>query len=311
MRVKRLLSWIKKAIYAQIENESRSLKFSLGQASVLASRANSSSFQDLWDAEVKVFSQWGEDGILDFLCERLRISKPKVLEIGAGNFKECNSKFLAENRSASAYLVDGRTDLISSVNRDSLIWKTHLFAVNTWVSPNNIAEICQDASLKLNGIDILSLDIDGNDYWVLDSCPLEEVRVVVLEYNPLFGSEYPVTVPRDDKFVRREKHSSCLYYGASLRAFIELMNSRNFDFIGTNRVGNNAFFIKSTELEKIGLRPRQELSVYTDWRIRETRDPTGKLSLKSGAERVSEIGYLPLVNLQNHEEMTVAEANRI
>jgi len=309
--MKQFVNWLKKVVFAQIENESRSLKFSLGQSSVLASRANSSNFQDLWDAEVKVYSQWGEDGILDFLCEKLEISKPRVLEIGAGNFKECNSKFLAENRNASAYLVDGRTDLISSVNRDSLIWKTHLFAVNTWVSPNNIAKIYQDASMKLSGVDILSLDIDGNDYWVLDSCPLEELRVVVLEYNPLFGSEYPVTVPRDDKFVRREKHLSCLYYGASLMAFIELMNSRNFDFIGTNRVGNNAFFVKSTELEKIGIRPRQELSVYTDWRIRETRDSTGKLSLKSGAERVSEIGYLPLVNLQNHEEMTVAEANRI
>jgi hypothetical protein len=309
--MKRLINRLKKVVYAEIENESRSLRFSLGQSSLLASRANSSNFQNLWDAEVKVYSQWGEDGILDFLCEKLQISKPKVLEIGAGNFKECNSKFLAENRNASVYLVDGRTDLISSVNRDPLIWKTHLFAVNTWVSPDNIVEIFQDASSKLNGIDILSLDIDGNDYWVLDSCPLEEVRVVVLEYNPLFGSVFQVTVPRDDKFVRREKHSSCLYYGASLRAFIELMNSRNFEFVGTNRVGNNAFFVRSAELEKIKFRPRQELSIYTDWRIRETRDLTGKLSLKSGVERVSEIGSLPLVNLQNHEEMTVAEANKI
>jgi hypothetical protein len=302
---------LKNAVYALIENESRSLKFSLGQSSVLASRANSSNFQDLWDAEVKVHSQWGEDGILDYLCESLQISKPKVLEIGAGNFKECNSKFLAENRNASVYLVDGRADLISSVNRDALIWKTHLFAVNTWVSPNNIAEIYQDATTKLNGIHILSIDIDGNDYWVLDSCPLDEVRIVVLEYNPLFGAKFPVTVPRDDYFVRREKHSSCLYYGASLIAFIELMKARHFDFIGTNRVGNNAFFVKSTELNKIKVRPRQEMSAYIDWRVREARDLTGKLSLKSGIERVREMESLRLVNLRNHQEMTVAEANEI
>jgi len=309
--MKRLKNWIRNAIYAQIENEIRSLKFSLGQSSVLASRANASNFQDLWDAEVKVYSQWGEDGILDFLCEKLLISKPRVIEIGAGNFKENNSKFLAENRNASVFLVDGRKDLIPTVNRDALIWKNHLFAVNTWVSPDNIKQIYRDASLKMNGVDILSLDIDGNDYWVLESCPLDGVQVVVVEYNPLFGSEFAVTVPRDDQFVRKDKHHSCLYYGASLRAFIKLMNSRNFEFIGTNRAGNNAFFVKSTGMDKLQIRPRQELSVYTDWRVREARDSVGKLSLKSGIERVSEIGFLPLVNLQSHDAMTVAEANNI
>ena len=76
---------------ASIESETRALKYSLGQNSIIGSRANSSNFKNLWDAEVKVFSQWGEDGILDFLCEALGISKPKMLEVGAGNFRECNS----------------------------------------------------------------------------------------------------------------------------------------------------------------------------------------------------------------------------
>jgi hypothetical protein len=296
---------------ASIENEARTLKYSLGQSSIIASRANYSNFQNLWDAEVKVFSQWGEDGILDFLCEKLGISKPRMLEVGAGNFRECNSRFLAENRNASVYLVDGRLDLITTAERDPLIWKNHLFAVNTWVTPENIQTICQDAANKMGGLDIFSLDIDGNDFWVLDSCPLEGVEIIVVEYNPLFGANLPVTVPRDDKFERRTKHYSCLYYGASLPAFISLLKDKDFAFIGTNRVGNNAFFIRSENLKKVSFKPSDDLSVYVDWRIRETRNVDGKLSFQSGLERVNEIRDLPLINLLNQTQITVIEAHEI
>lgn len=296
---------------ASIENEARILKYSLGQSSIIASRANYSNFQNLWDAEVKVFSQWGEDGILDFLCEKMGISKPKMLEVGAGNFRECNSRFLAENRNASVYLVDGRLDLITTAEKDPLIWKNHLFAVNTWVTPENIQSICKDAANKMGGIDIFSLDIDGNDYWVLDACPLDGVEIIVVEYNPLFGASLPVTVPRDDKFERRTKHYSCLYYGASLPAFISLLQDKDFAFIGTNRVGNNAFFIRSENLKKVSIKPSDDLSVYVDWRIREARNVDGKLSFQSGFERVNEIRDLPLINLRNQWQITVIEAHEI
>ena len=309
--MKRLVNRIKSAAMASIESETRALKYSLGQNSIIGSRANSSNFKNLWDAEVKVFSQWGEDGILDFLCEALGISKPKMLEVGAGNFRECNSRFLAENRNASVYLVDGRPDLINTAERDSLIWKTHLFAVNTWVTPENIQSIYQDAIDKMHGLDIFSLDIDGNDYWVLDSCPMDGVEIMVVEYNPLFGASLPVTVPRDDNFDRRTKHYSCLYYGASLPAFISLFQERGFAFIGTNRVGNNAFFIRSENLNKLNFEPNADLSVYVDWRIRETRNSEGKLSLQSGFERVNAIRDLPLVNLRNQSQISVFEAHAI
>lgn len=307
--MKRLVNRVKSAAMATIANETQTLKYSLGQNSIIGSRANSSNFKNLWDAEVKVFSQWGEDGILDFLCETLGISKPKMLEVGAGNFRECNSRFLAEHRNASVYLVDGRPDLINTAERDPLIWKTHLFAVNTWVTPENIQSIYKDAIDKMNGLDIFSLDIDGNDYWVLDSCPIDGVEIMVVEYNPLFGASLPVTVPRDDNFDRRTKHYSCLYYGASLPAFISLFRERGFAFIGTNRVGNNAFFIRSENLNKLSFKPNADLSVYVDWRIRETRNSEGKLSLHSGFERVNAIRDLPLVNLRDQTQISVLEAH--
>ena len=89
-----------------LSSEINNFKFALGQSAILASRQSYSKVKNLWDAEVKVYSQWGEDGILDYICEIVELAKPRVLEIGAGNFLECNSRFIAEFRNASVVAVD-------------------------------------------------------------------------------------------------------------------------------------------------------------------------------------------------------------
>ena len=55
-------------------------RFYIGQSAILSSRANSENFENLWDAGVKVYSQWDEDGILDFICQKLSLHKPGVLD---------------------------------------------------------------------------------------------------------------------------------------------------------------------------------------------------------------------------------------
>ncbi len=284
-------------------------RFLIGQTAILSSRANSYNFTRLWDAEVKVFSQWGEDGILDYLCEKVGLVKPKVLEIGAGNFTECNSRFLAENRNASVFAVDGRDDLIPSIECHSLRWKTHIYGYQTWVTPKNINEIVEKASQAIGKLDLLSLDLDGNDYWIMQAANLDSVSVVVVEYNPLFGHSKAVTVARDDAFERTSKHYSWLYYGASLKAFVDLLEKKDFEFVGTNRVGNNAFFVRRVLRNKIPLEISIDLSEYTDWRIREARSQDGQLSLASGYNRVIEMKDLPLIDLETGLEISVETAN--
>lgn len=304
-----ILRKLKLKISSLIAPELRNFRFLVGQAAILSSRANSESFKNLWDAEVKVYSQWGEDGILDYLCEQVGLSKPKVIEIGAGNFSECNSRFLAENRNASVFAVDGRDDLVTSVESNSLRSKNHIFSYQTWVSPQNINQIIAKAQTSIGNIDIFSLDLDGNDYWILQEANLESVGIVVVEYNPLFGHLNAVSVPRDDKFDRKSKHYSWLYYGASLKAFEYLLDKKDFQFIGTNRVGNNAFFVRKKLATKIRIEPNADYSIYTDWRVRETRSKAGKLTFASGYERVSEISTLPLVDVATGNAISVGEAN--
>ncbi len=303
---------IKRYLHSQarrmISRELQGLRFAIGQAAMLSSRMHSSNFQDLWDAEVKVYSQWGEDGILDYLCEKLKISKPSIIELGSGDFQECNSRFLFENRNANVFAVDARQDLDSSVATNNETWKSHFFSKQTWITPENVNALIGEATENTGFVDILSLDLDGNDFWILKNANLQGIRIVVVEYNPLFGSRSKVTVPRDDAFDRTTKHPSWLYYGASIQAFIELLQGKGFTFIGTNRVGNNAFFIASGFDEMVPLRPRTNLSVYTDWRIREARSRSGELSLTSGLDRLKEISEMELVNLDDGKLISVYKA---
>jgi hypothetical protein len=292
-----LLQKIIQRIRLGISKDLQNLKFLLGQNSVLTSRSMSEKFINLWDAEVKVFSQWGEDGILDFICEKIGLTKPRVLEIGAGNFTECNSRFLVENRNASVVLVDGRKDLILNVNSSSLKWRTHIFALEEWVTSKNINEIIRSAKNKINGVDIFSIDLDGNDYWIVEAADLHEIQLIVVEYNPLFGSDFAVSVPSDDYFNRTMKHHSCLYYGASLRAFNHILNQKGFIFIGSNRVGNNAFFVSTEASHLIPFSPDPNNDCFFDWRVRESRGRSSQLSYLSGEERIIEIQNLPLVDL--------------
>ena len=299
------------SIFRSKPSESRESQLRLGQSSILSSRAMSNGFKNLWDAEVKVFSQWGEDGILDYLVSRLDIHKPKFLEIGAGNFDECNSRFMAENLNASVVAVDGRSDLLSNIDASEIKWKSHILGIETWVTPNNINELISQGRAFMGGIDVFSLDLDGNDYWILQEADLNNVKVVVVEYNPLLGRTHEVTVPREDSFDRTSKHESWLYYGASLLAFVGELKKKGFTFVGTNRVGNNAFFVSSGDARLIPFHPDPSNPSFYDWRIRESRDSEGNLNFLSGPARYSAMGNMPVLDLRTNKMTSVAEINTI
>jgi hypothetical protein len=280
---------------------------------ILAAKAARPSFRRLWDAEVSVFSQWGEDGILDYLCDFLDLGRPRVVEFGAADFQECNSRFLAEYRNAAVLAVDGRSDLVPTVRSLPIGWRTTVLPVQTWITPDNANSLVEQARAAFGGVDIVSLDIDGNDYWVAQSLDLTEVSVVVVEYQPLFGATAAVSVPRDDSFDRTAQHHSNLYYGASLRAFVELFDKAGLRFVGSNRPVNNAFFVRGDLLEgwRLALPDVDgDLADFTDVRIRESRDSSGALNFLTGSDRVAAIADRPLVDLRSGAGLTVSALER-
>ena len=142
----------------------------------------------------------------------------------------------------------------------------------------------------------MSIDIDGNDYWVWEACTAVSPAIVIVEYNSRFGSERSVTVPYDPGFVRHKAHHSCAYYGASLAALVALGARKGFAFVGSNRAGNNAFFVRRDLLAA----PLRELTVaegYVQRQFRETRDADGRLLFPTPEEEAALVGNLPLVEV--------------
>lgn len=283
--------------------------FRAGTAAIQAQRAARSGFTNLWDAEVKVYSQWGEDGILDFLCDLTGLSKPICLELGVGDYRECNTRFLAEYRGSPVTMVDARPDLVRSVRSLPAYWRTTLDPRQQWITPDNVSELVARAHEIHGGLDLVSLDIDGNDYWVAEQLDLAGVTIVVVEYQPLFGNTRPVSVPRKDDFNRAAAHYSHLYYGASLPAFTALFKSKGFVLVGTNRAGNNAFFVNESAADRVALAPFDiSITGPQQWSVRESRNRRGRLDHVSGSSRVQLIADLPVIDVSSGEMLSVRQA---
>lgn len=274
------------------------LRIRIGAMHVSQNRNIEQVVENLWDLEVRVFSQWGEDGILDFLFQKVGISKPKILELGAGCFAECNSRFAAHLRNASVYAVDAREDLSEGIHKSGLMWRNNLNYEVIEINTENILDIVERAERAMDGINAVSIDLDGNDYWVLEKIPLDKVFIVVVEYNPIFGGNVNISVPNEKK-ARFERHHSGLYFGASLPAFIKLLNEKNFTFIGTNRVGNNAFFVCEKMADQCNVKLPQPdlLDKFLDWRCRESRNEHGVLTYDNIRVNLQVVGEFDVINL--------------
>lgn len=300
---------LRKILKPSVDNSNDKLRKLIGESALISAKSARSTYKFLWDSEVKVFSQWGEDGILDYLFDISGIAKPKIIEFGAGNFNECNSRFAAEHRNASVYAIDMRTDLKSNISQLDLSWKNEIFAVEDFITPESAIKHFKEAQGLFNNINLLSIDIDGNDYWILDALDLSKVDILVCEYNPLYGPKAAVTIPRKDDFDRSKAHSSWLHYGMSLMAAINVMERNGLIFVGSNRVGNNAFFVNAKIVENINFEipNKNTLEHFVDWRIRESRNLSGELSYLFGEEKLKAISKCKVLNLETNFIMLVGE----
>jgi len=248
-------------------------KKQLGEIQLLLKKKNYSKITNIRDAEVKIFSQFGEDGIIDFLLYKLNLTNHiAFLEIGTGDYEEANTRFLCETRNCRGLLIDKIKDLKFVQKRD-FFWKNDLYFCQKTITPSNISSVINSYGFK-NDCNLLSIDIDGNDYWVLKNIELSHVDIVVAEYNPLFGSDLSLTVPQDDNFDRNRFKK--IFYGASLTAIIELMESKGFMFVGANSACNNAFFINKNKKEFFLNLKLEELKEYTKFTFREIKENSYK-----------------------------------
>jgi len=273
--------------------------FQNGSAHFINSRKNYPEVKNLNELDFKVFSQSGEDGIIEYLLYSLDIKIPKFVEIGIGDYQESNTRFLFEKTNAKGLVIDCLKDRKNKILKNVILWKGDLTIVEKFVNAENINNV-----LKENGfnkkLDLLSLDVDGIDYWILDSLQPNISKIIVVEYNSTFGSDLEVTVPNIKNFNRTNYHYSNLCFGASLKAIIKLMKTKNYVFLGTNISKINAFFVSKEELHKIKLNlPNdKDLSKFVNSNIRESRSIDGKLSYLSGSDKIKAIDDCEVINLK-------------
>jgi hypothetical protein len=260
---------------------------------------------ELERAEFRVFSQFGEDGIIQFLVQRVPIENRVFVELGVENYSESNTRFLLVNDAWRGLIVDAGSAHRRFLEESRLAWRTTIDAVTSFIDRDNVNDVIRGGGVS-GEIGLLSVDIDGNDYWVLDAIDCVSPTLVVAEYNSLFGPEQAVTVPYDAGFVRGRKHFSQLYWGASLPALTRAADAKGLALVGGNRAGNNAFFVRRDALGEIPERSPAEC-----WRpaqFRESRAAGGDLTfLSDDAEKRRLLRDLPLVDLDDGSERPIAD----
>jgi len=192
------------------------------------------------DFESAIFSQNGEDGILRFIFYRIKAYNKYFVEFGSADNIENNTKILQ--------LMGWKGLLMDGVYSSKRIMKEIVNAENV-----------ENLFLKYNvpeKFDLLSIDIDSNDYWVWKAIERYRPRVVVIEYNSSLGFENSLTIKYDPNYWWNDNTN---YYGASLKALMKLGKLKNYKLVCCESKGVNAFFVLNDEISKLNLDLNQKL----------------------------------------------------
>lgn len=246
-----------------------------------SARVASMKLKNIQKAEFKVFSQFGEDGIIQHLIHHVRIPNTTFVELGVGNYEESNTRFLLMNNNWKGLIVNAGTEHLEYLQSEmgkSLRYLHQLEALSAFITKKNVNSIISQHGI-MGDIGLLSIDLDGVDYWIFHAIDCISPRILVMEYNSLFGDSRAITVPYKETFDRRTEHYSNLYFGASLTALVLLAKKKGYVFVGSNSAGNNAFFVRKDVAKDIShLTAKQG---YVENRYRESMDEKGQLTYVS------------------------------
>lgn len=194
---------------------------------------------DLTRFELKVFSQNGEDGVIAECLRRLGVSAGHFVEIGASSGVEGNCVFLADVMAWPGVFIEADAARYGALER-KYRHNDRVATLHARVSPSNV-----DGLLGRGGAppepDVLSIDVDGNDYWIWQALGAYRPRLVVIEYNGSLDPRGLLVQPLDE----RGGWDGTEFYGASLGALCSLARAKGYRLVHTELAGVNAFFIRA------------------------------------------------------------------
>ena len=194
--------------------------------------------------EYSFLSQNGEDGIIRFLFDEIGFETRRFVEFGFGA-KQCNALRLVLREGFQGLLMDGSAENCDFFNMGARkLGLEGVEAYRTFLDRENLNPTIAGRGIS-GAVDFLSLDVDGNDYWLWEALDCISPRVVCIEYNAGIGPALSLTVPYDPRFERYAKHPSGFFHGASLKALEALGVRKGYRLIGCDSTGTNAFFLRS------------------------------------------------------------------
>jgi len=193
----------------------------------------------------KVYSQNDEDGIIEEIFDRIGTTNKKFVEFGVQNGLESNGHFLL-HKGWQGLWIEGSRRYCNKIRKlfKKPLEQKQLLLVNAFITVENINELI-NMNFTEQQIDLLCIDIDGNDYHIWNAIKCVSPRVVVVEYNSVFPPKHEWVMPYNANHVWDKSD----YMGASLKSFEILGKNLGYQLVGTNLNGVNAFFVKK-ELAK-------------------------------------------------------------
>lgn len=202
-------------------------------------------FSPISETGLKVFSQFEEDGKLLYLFALLGMTNKTFIEFGSDDGINSNSANLYYHHGFNGLFMDGNP---KALERGRYFFKRHRNKNNeqpvfkqAFIQAENINELIQSAGFE-GEIGLLSVDIDGNDYWVWKAMEVVQPQVVIIETHNEFGLN-DIVVPYDPKYMYPGKHPT--YHGASPVAMTKLAKHKGYRLVGSNDLGFNFIFLRN------------------------------------------------------------------
>ena len=191
-------------------------------------------------SEYQVFSQNGEDGIIQEIFNRIGTTNKYFVEFGVTDGLETNSLLLLYKEWKGLW-IDGNSEDIKKINArfSDFIKDGRITVKEQFITAENIESIFKSADVPVD-LDLLSIDIDYNTYYVWEAITNYKPRVVAIEYNAIFPPDSHFVVKYDAK----RMWDGTTYFGASLLALEQLGKSKGYNLVGCVFTGTNAFFVR-------------------------------------------------------------------
>lgn len=195
--------------------------------------------------EFKIYSKYGNDGLISYIFSTIGVTNRTFVEVGVEDGRECNTANLSLNFGWQGMMIDADEEKLKQAR--SFYQKRlgdrafNVKIVRSFVTAENVDQVILENGIH-GEIDLLSIDIDGNDYWIWKAINAINPRVVVMEYNASFNYDKSLTMKYEPNFDAGKARS--IGYGASLAALKKLANARGYIFIGCESHGIDAFFVR-------------------------------------------------------------------